>query len=69
MATNVKVRPRRNESTERLIRRFVKKVKKERVLEIYKEKTAYYVKPSIKKKMKQEKARKELKRRERKMRK
>jgi ribosomal protein S21 len=56
MATNVVVEPRRGESCERLIRRFSKKCKKERVIEIYREKTGYYVKPSVKRKMKRQKA-------------
>tara|TARA_R110002012_G_C11344788_1_gene578801 strand:- start:15 stop:260 length:246 start_codon:yes stop_codon:yes gene_type:complete len=32
----------------RLIKRFMKKVKKERIIEDYLEKTAYYEKPSVK---------------------
>ncbi len=56
MATNIKVELRRNETSERLIRRFVKKCKKERVIETYRERTGYYVKPSVKRKMKRQKA-------------
>jgi ribosomal protein S21 len=56
MATNVAVELRRGESSERLIRRFSKKCKKERVLEIYREKTSYYIKPSVKRKIKHQKA-------------
>ena len=56
MAINVVVYPRRNESAERLIRRFTKKVKKEGILETYREKTAYYIKPSVKRKIKRKKA-------------
>jgi ribosomal protein S21 len=56
MAVNVIVEPRRNESSERLIRRFIKKVKNEKVLETYREKTSHYIKPSVKRKMKRKKA-------------
>lgn len=41
------VRPRQNEPTERLIRRFVKKVKKEGILEEVRDRK-YYEKPSTK---------------------
>lgn len=43
---HVEVKLRENESVERLIRRFIKKVKKEKVLEIYNERR-YYKKPSL----------------------
>ena len=43
----VEVRPRHNEPTERLIRRFIKKVKKEGILEEVRERR-YYEKPSTK---------------------
>lgn len=56
MAVNVKVELRRNESSEKLIRRFVKKVKNEKVLETYREKTSHHIKPSVKRKMKRKKA-------------
>ena len=56
MAVNVQVRSRRGESTERLIRRFIKKVKKEGVLETYRTKTSHHIKPSVKKKLKRQKA-------------
>tara|TARA_R100000664_G_C2754218_1_gene141772 strand:+ start:1250 stop:1471 length:222 start_codon:yes stop_codon:yes gene_type:complete len=56
VATNVKVELRRGETSERLIRRFSKKCKKERVVEIYREKTGYFVKPSVKRKVKRQKA-------------
>ena len=45
---NVKVVRKENESIERLLRRFVKRVKKEGILEEYREKM-YYEKPSTKK--------------------
>ena len=67
MATNVTVRLRRGESTEKLIRRFTRRVKKEGILQKYRERTSYYVKPSVKKKIKSKKARQEKERRERKM--
>jgi|TARA_R110001599_G_scaffold6349_6_gene31245 ribosomal protein S21 len=56
VATNVKVEIRRGETSERLIRRFSKKCKKDKVLEIYREKTGYFVKPSVKRKVKRQKA-------------
>ena len=58
MAINVSVQQRRNETSERLIRRFIKKVKNEKILETYRDRTAYYIKPSVKRKLKQKKARK-----------
>tara|TARA_R100000808_G_C2098851_1_gene116619 strand:+ start:50 stop:259 length:210 start_codon:yes stop_codon:yes gene_type:complete len=69
MPANTKVTLRRGESSERLIRRFTKKVKKERIIEDFKEKTSHHIKPSVKKKIKQERARRERLRRQRKMRK
>ena len=42
---NVEITPRKNESPERMIRRFTKKVKKEGILEAVRERS-YYVKPS-----------------------
>jgi len=56
VATNVSVRIRRGETSERLIRRFIKKCKRERIVDIYKEKTGYYIKPSVKKKIKRKRA-------------
>lgn len=66
MAVNVRIELRRNESSERLIRRFIKKCKKERIIETYREKTAYHVKPSVKRKLKREKANRERQKLERK---
>ena len=66
MALNVIVERRYNESSERLIRRFIKKVKREVVLEKYRERCSYHVKPSVKRKIKQKKARREKERLERK---
>tara|TARA_R110002110_G_scaffold20254_1_gene82395 strand:- start:17 stop:238 length:222 start_codon:yes stop_codon:yes gene_type:complete len=56
MATNVVVRLRRGEAPERMIKRFIKKCKKEKVIESYRARTAYHIKPSVKKKMKRKKA-------------
>ena len=66
MTTNVIVVARPHEYSERLIRRFTKKVKRDGILEEYREKTSYYVKPSVKRKIKQKKARREKERLERK---
>ena len=45
---NVSVKPRGNRDTvQRMIKRFMRKCKKERVIERYREKT-YYEKPSVK---------------------
>tara|TARA_B100002051_G_C16638919_1_gene587508 strand:+ start:928 stop:1158 length:231 start_codon:yes stop_codon:yes gene_type:complete len=53
---NVVVTPRKNESPERMIRRFTKKVKKEGILEEVRERS-YYTKPCQKRrKQKQERA-------------
>ena len=67
MATNATVMLRYNESSERLIRRFIKKVKKDGILETYRTRTAYYIKPSVKRKIKSKKARREKERLERKL--
>ena len=56
VATNVKVELRRNETTERLIRRFIKKCKRERVIEIYRDRTGHYIRPAVRRKMKRQKA-------------
>ncbi len=56
MATNVQVYLRRGETSDRLIRRFIKKCKKEKVTERYRERTDHYIKPSVKKKIKRQKA-------------
>jgi len=66
MALNTKVSIRRNETTERLIRRFIKKCKKEKILETYRSQTDHYIKPSVKRKMKREKAIREQKKLQRK---
>ena len=66
MATNVSVKLRRGETSEKLIRRFNRKCKKEKVGELFRARTDHYIKPSVRKKMKQEKARREKKKLERK---
>jgi ribosomal protein S21 len=66
MAGNVSVRPRRGESTEKMIRRFIKKCKKDKILETYRAKTDYYIKPSVRKRMKKDKAIREQKKLQRK---
>ena len=65
MAINVSVRVRRGETTEKLIRRFIRKCKKERVVEEYRAKTDCHIKPSVKRKLKSEKARRERRKLER----
>ncbi len=67
MATNVVVKPRRGESQERMIRRFIKKCKKEKIVETYRARTDHHIKPSVKRKMKSKKARRELLKRQRKV--
>ena len=66
MAVNVKVELRRGETSERLIRRFIKKCKKEKVVETYREKTTHYVKPAVKRKIKRQKAIREQQKQQRK---
>ena len=67
MATNVRVHPRRGETQERMIRRFIKKCKKEKVVETYRRKTDCHIKPSVKKKLKKERAQREQKKLQRKL--
>ena len=59
MAANVIVESRYNENSERLIRRFIKKVKREGILERHRDRCSHHIKPSVKKKIKQKKARRE----------
>ena len=66
MPTNVKVDLRRGESTERLIRRFIKKCKRDKVVELYRARTDHYIKPSVQKKLKSQKARRDAQKLERK---
>jgi len=55
---------RKNESDERLIRRFIKKVKKDGILELARERR-YYEKPSVKKNRLKNRKRKEAKKQNR----
>ena len=66
MAPNVRVYLRRGETSERLIRRFIKKCKKDKVIETYRARTDHHIKPSVKKKLKREKAIREQKKLQRK---
>jgi ribosomal protein S21 len=66
VAANVIVESRYNENSERLIRRFIKKVKREGILERHRDRCSHHIKPSVKKKIKQKKARREKERLERK---
>jgi len=65
--TNIRVSLRRGETSEKLIRRFNRKCKKEGIIKLYREKTDHYIKPSIKKKVKSETARREQRKLERKL--
>ena len=56
MAVNVVVRLRLNETSERLIKRFIRKCKKDKVVELYRARTDHHIKPSVKRKMKRKKA-------------
>ena len=56
MPVNVKVTKRRGESDERLIRRFNRKCKKQKVVQEYRAKTDHYVKPSVVKRLRKQKA-------------
>jgi len=56
MAINLTVKARNGDSPERLIKRFMKKVKKEKILEKYREKMRY-VKPSDVRRAKRKRAR------------
>jgi|TARA_S200002703_G_scaffold149095_1_gene146353 ribosomal protein S21 len=56
MAVNLKVVKKRGESDERLIRRFNRKCKKQKIVQEYRQKTDYHIKPSITKRLKRQKA-------------
>ena len=58
-ATNILVRPRRNESSDRLVRRFIRKVKKSGLIEEVKRRK-YYIKPSQKRRLKAIKKKREI---------
>ena len=66
MTTNTRVDLRRGESSERLIRRFIKKCKKQKIIETYRARTDHYIKPSVRRKMKREKAKREAQKLQRK---
>jgi len=55
-AVNVSVRARGREPAEKLIRRFIRKCKKEKIVERYRERHDHYVKPSEKRRIKRRKA-------------
>ena len=61
MPVNVSVTKRRGESDERLIRRFNRKCKKQKIVQEYREKTDHYIKPSITKRLKRQQAIREQK--------
>jgi small subunit ribosomal protein S21 len=66
VATNIRVSLRRGETSEKLVRRFNRKCKKEGIVKLYRSKTDHYIKPSISKKLKSEAARRERRKLERK---
>ena len=55
MPVNVRVTKRRGESDERLIRRFNRKCKKQKIVQEYRSKTDHYIKPSVAKRIKKQK--------------
>ena len=57
---NTQVFSRRNETTEQLIKRFSRKVRKEGIIEEYKERM-YYEKPSDERRRKKKRAKKQMK--------
>jgi len=65
VATNTSVTLRRGETSERLIRRFIKKCKRERIVETYRARTDYYIKPSVRRRQKRQKAIREQQKRQR----
>lgn len=64
MPVNVEVRPSKNESPERMIKRFNKKVKKSGILDEVKERR-YYEKPSKIRRLKKERAKRLIKKAQR----
>jgi ribosomal protein S21 len=59
MPVNVRVEKRRGETDEKLVRRFIRKCKKLKIVEQYRARTDHYVKPSVARRLKKEKARRE----------
>ena len=55
MATNYKARPRKNESPERFIKRFIKKCKKLGIIDEVKDRR-HHTKPSVKKRLAKKRA-------------
>ena len=49
---NVEVKPKNNESPEAMIKRFVKKVKKEGIIDEWRDRCMYYEKPSVGRRLK-----------------
>jgi len=63
MAVNVETKLKKNDTQERLIKRFLKRVKKERIIENYKERMRYRKPSEIRReKMKRAKRKQELER-------
>ena len=59
---NVEVTPRKNESPERMIKRFIKKVKKEGIQDEWREKYMFFEKPTDKRRRKKKERNRVLKR-------
>jgi ribosomal protein S21 len=62
MAVNVEVKPRNNESPERMIKRFIKKVKKEGIVDEWRQKYSFYEKPTDKRRRKKQERKRVIKR-------
>ena len=59
---NVEVTPRKNESPERMVKRFIKKVKKEGLLDEWREKYMFFEKPTDKRRRKKKERNRVIKR-------
>tara|TARA_R100000664_G_scaffold34049_1_gene53655 strand:+ start:6529 stop:6765 length:237 start_codon:yes stop_codon:yes gene_type:complete len=59
---NVEVTPRKNESPERMIKRFIKKVKKEGIQDEWRQKYVFFEKPTDKRRRKKKERNRVLKR-------
>ena len=59
---NVEVKPRKNESPERMIKRFIKKVKKEGIQDEWRQKYMFFEKPTDKRRRKNKERNRVLKR-------
>jgi len=63
MAINLEMKPKKNDTMERFVKRFLKRVKKERILENYKERMRYRKPSEIRReKIKRAKRKQELER-------